>query len=115
MDNVNNTGLPPNKYIITKDGYMLIGRNWLHRDMLSDTAQIESGGWWYIDTEAMTALLYGRSEDFGAPTRERLIEVVLGGGDRRRLKMFDVYYSSEMYISDALNNNELIREKVKND
>jgi len=57
-----------NKFIISKDGTMILGNVYLHRELLpkgEDTCH--GGGLWKIDNQNGRLLLYGKSFDFGYP------------------------------------------------
>lgn len=56
------------KFIITHEGVLKLGRVYLHRDLLEyDERCIYGGGLWKINEGRGAILLYGRSFDFGAP------------------------------------------------
>ena len=74
------------KFIITKDWFgknteLRIGYPIYHRDLLSkedDKNHIDcyGGGRWDIDFEKKEIVLYGRSDDFGAPNKKDIEEAI---------------------------------------
>lgn len=59
------------KFIITLDGRLLLGKVFLHRDLLPDgECTCHGGGLWKIDEERGCVILFGRSFGFGLPDFE---------------------------------------------
>lgn len=88
------------KYILTKDGEIRFGRVDLHRDLYkSDINNIASGGWWHVDNEKKTMLLYGGSTDFGIPMVEDLQKAWC---PRPSLNGYTWLHSYRMKLSEAI-------------
>ncbi len=60
------------KFIIADDardgnGYLRLGKVLNHSDLRIGYEKIWGGGWWEIQEDTKTILLYGSSGDFGSP------------------------------------------------
>jgi hypothetical protein len=60
------------KFIITTDGEMYIGRAVFHKDLLMYEDPVAGGGWWYWDRDKDVLYLYGTSVDYGQVTKQQI-------------------------------------------
>jgi hypothetical protein len=94
--------MPPQKYVIDKDNNFFFGRNWLHRDFKKDPNTIVTGGWWHVNEEKTCFYMYGFSGDFGIPSIYEILSTLTSGGDFGRLDKFDLFFSQQHKLEDAL-------------
>lgn len=97
------------KFIIKNDLFIL---GWVkfHKELTSDRQGILGGGWWHLSTNENELTLYGFSTDFGAVTKEQIIDVFVNGVvPSQVLRYLDkVFYSPWVDKEKALKERELI-------
>lgn len=64
------------KFIITKQGDLILGDVCYHRDLLpSNQYSCYGGGFWEVDNEKRVLYLSGSSSDFGYPNFDYLVNI----------------------------------------
>lgn len=61
------------KFVITKDGHLKVGRVHFHFDLDKESI---GGGYWFFDIERKVVYLYSSSVDFGGCTKNQIDEVM---------------------------------------
>jgi hypothetical protein len=96
--------MPPQKFIILKNGRLVMGRVWLHKDLYPHKDEIIGGGYWHKSDDKF--YFYSTSEDFGPVTKEDLTEEILG---HLRFANLEVYFSEASVVALAVERNVRIK------
>jgi len=63
------------KFII-EDGCLIIQKVTFHKDIVTDPTKVTGGGWFKFISEDSSFNFYGKSEDFGKATFEKIKECI---------------------------------------
>lgn len=99
------------KFIIN-DNKFLMGRVEYHRELAKDHKTTQGGGFWHIDRHKKILYLCGESSDFGRSDKQVIIDALKKGFKALSLHGFKVMYSPSLKMEDAVNNGEVIIEKL---
>ena len=83
------------KFIIETDNELgdclIIAKCTYHKQLVTDTSKVKGGGWWKLNQETNTFILYGQSEDFGKATFENIKKCIESGNVYRNSSCINTY------------------------
>lgn len=103
------------KYIITADKDLIMGEVELHENLIENNKKIIGGGRWRNDYDNENVIrFYGKSDVYGAVSKEELQEAILKDIAPQIINGKKLYFSKEEYMSDAirLGFSELINKNI---
>ena len=95
-----------NKWLIVDGQFRMSASVEFHRDLLRQgegKSNTQGGGWWNLDRETLSLLLYASSDDFGPAKKEDVLEAI----KKYRFPSFmvlnhiKVFISTQGWFSDA--------------
>jgi hypothetical protein len=94
------------KWII-QDKQLRMGRVVNHFELaVNEGGDVKGGGLWYYDKETNSLYLYAKSYDFGQVSEDDFEDIWV----RPSLEKSTIYFSTEMSLSDAKNNNVIVQD-----
>jgi hypothetical protein len=95
------------KWLIVNGEFRMSGSVEFHRELLREgegKKDTQGGGWWELDRETLSFLLYSKSEDFGPAKKEDVLAAIkkYRFPGFMRINKIKFFFSTKEWFSDAL-------------